>query len=109
MPRTRMREVYSAALTAASYFGSTLPGAPAFRVRCEGWDSSGIVTSTKVPALSLQKPEGQGRGTLGSEINSSAAFVPLLIRVPGDRRHRPGEKKVFECGSRSGRKPIRRR
>jgi hypothetical protein len=35
----------------------------AFRVLCEGLGLS--ASAIKIPALSLQKAEGQGRGTLG--------------------------------------------
>ncbi len=43
-----------------------LPGGPAFRVFCEGWGSS-VVIKMKIPALSLQNRERQGRATLGSK------------------------------------------
>ena len=63
MPRTRMGEVYSAALRATSYFGSTLRVPQPFAQFAKAGVVRAWSTSIKVPALSLQKPEGQGRGT----------------------------------------------
>jgi hypothetical protein len=50
-------------------------GGPAFRARCEGW---GVCRHyrMKIPALSLQKPERQGQGTLGSKIRRKGWASP---------------------------------